>query len=260
MSAAIAVAAGRARVSRRLARPSHAVRALAAALVAVVLALVARPALAYQPPVIEGHVTDLTGKLSMPDRNALEQRLESERRASGNEIAVLLIPSLGDDTIEDVAYSTFNAWKLGQKGKDNGVLLVLALAEHRVRIETGKGTEGALTDLQASDIIQNDIAPRMKQERYREAIEAGTDAIAAALRQGGVSAPGGQAAQGHVSIWQVVLIVLILLVFIFLRLVFGGGGSSGGGWSSGGGGWSGGGGGFSGGGGSSGGGGASGGW
>jgi uncharacterized protein len=242
-------------------------RALVAALAALVLVLFARSALAYTPPSIEGHITDLTGELSGPERNGLEQRLERVRRTSGNEIAVLLLPSLGDETIEDVAFTTFNAWKLGQKGADNGVLLVVALREHRVRIETGKGTEGALTDLQSSDIIQQRIAPLLRQNRYADAIASGTDAIDEVLRTGGVSSAPAAKKAPAASGWTIVLFVLLFLVVIFLRIVFGGGGgggfSSGGGWSTGG--WSGGGGfggggGFSGGGGSSGGGGASGSW
>jgi len=96
-------------------------------------------AAAYVPPPIDGHVTDRAGKLSASEKADLEQRLEGVNRATSAEIAVLILPSLDGQTIEDVAYGTFNGWQLGKKGKDNGVLLVIAVQEHRVRIETGKG-------------------------------------------------------------------------------------------------------------------------
>jgi uncharacterized protein len=117
---------------------------------------------AYTPPPIQGHVNDLAGKLSAGEKADLEQRLEAVNQSNGAEIAVLILPALPDgETIEDVAYGAFNGWKHGKKGTDNGVLLVIAVAEHRVRIETGKGVEGQLTDLQTQDIIQHQIsAPR----------------------------------------------------------------------------------------------------
>src|SRR4051794_37886953 len=95
--------------------------ALTAALALVLL--LAGQALAYTPPPIEGHVTDKAGKLSADDLRYLEDKLEKYRLATTNEIAVFLVASLGNETIDDVAYGTFNTWKLGAKGKDNGVLI-----------------------------------------------------------------------------------------------------------------------------------------
>ena len=148
-------------------------------LVVGLLFFVARPALAYAPPPIQGHVTDLAGKLSASEKADLEQRLEGENQSSGAELAVLIVPSLQGETIEDVTYATFNAWKLGKQGKDNGVLLAIAVAERRVRIETGKGVEGQLTDLQTQDIIQQRIGPALKEDRFYDGVRAGMEAIAA---------------------------------------------------------------------------------
>jgi uncharacterized protein len=146
-------------------------------------------AAAFVPPPIQGHVTDTAAELTAAERRTLEDQLEAVRRSNGNEIAVFILPSLGGETIEEVAYATFNAWKIGQKGVDNGVLLVIAPAERRVRIEVGKGAEGALTDVEAAHIIEQRIAPQLKQGHFKDAIEAGCDGIDRALRDGGVHGP-----------------------------------------------------------------------
>ncbi len=219
----------------------------------------AQPARAYTPPPIQGHVTDLAGKLSASEKDELEQRLEAVNRSSGAEIAVLIVASLQGETIEDVAYGTFNTWKLGKKDKDNGVLLVIAVAERRIRIETGKGVEGQLTDLQTQDIIQRQIGPELKQDHFFQAIRAGTDAIAAALNaqpQPGGGQSTGPAGPGNWNPLWLLMFGGVGIVLWFLRRARGRGF-----WMGGGGGWGGGGGGgggFSGGGGASGGGGSSG--
>ncbi|WP_394848527.1 TPM domain-containing protein [Pendulispora brunnea] len=159
-----------------------------ALLVAVLAwAFAVRPAYAFTPPKIAGHVTDAAGKLSDGDRRALNEKLAAYRAKTKNEIAVFIVRSLEGETIDDVAYATFNAWKIGVAGKDNGVLLVIAPNERRVRIETGKGIGDKVTDLQANDIIRSRIGPRLKQEQFREAIDDGTSALMALLD--GKSAP-----------------------------------------------------------------------
>jgi uncharacterized protein len=225
------------------------------------VALTVRPAYAaFVVPPIEGHVTDTAGLLSASDRADLEQRLTRDMTDAGAEIAVLIIRSLEGETVEDVAYKTFNTWRVGRDKLDNGVLLVIALTEHRIRIETGKGVGGAITDLQASDIIEHRIAPQLRAGHYRDAVADGTDAIVAAVTNR--SAPAPEPPPLTLPVPVVVGIVALLLVFVFLRVRFGGGAPfwfwgppSGGGMGDRGGGGS-----YSGGGGRSGGGGASGGW
>jgi uncharacterized protein len=243
-----------------------------AAALAVLLASL--PAQAYTPPPIAGHVTDTAGKLTPQQVADLDHRLHLFREATGFEIAVFLVPSLHGETIEDVAYGTFHTWALGQKGQDNGVLLVIAPTERRVRIETGKGVEGALTDLQANDIIRQKIGPFLKQDEFYLGIRSGTEAIEHALAP--TYAPAGEVAPppppppvGYSSrptsgFGTFCLILAVIVILILLRSRGGGGGGfylGGGGWGGGGGDWgggsSGGNDGFSGGGGDSGGGGSS---
>jgi len=224
----------------------------------------ARTGAAFDVPPIQGHITDTAGALTPEERAELEQRLTRYMDASGVEIAVFVAGSLQGETIEDVAYATFNAWKIGRAKLDNGVLLVIAPRERRIRIETGKGVGGQLTDLQASDIIDHRIAPQLRAGRTHDAIADGVDAIAAALGSPGAPPPrASPLPKGYVIGFVVFLVIVLALLRRFVGGPFfwwGGGGGGGFGGGRGGGGFGGGGsgGGYSGGGGSSGGGGASG--
>jgi uncharacterized protein len=226
---------------------------------AVLLASPATARGAFVVPPIEGHVTDPAGVLTPEERADLEQRLAAHMARSGAEIAVFLVGSLQGETIEDVAYRTFNTWRIGREKLDNGVLLVIAPKERRLRIETGKGIGGQLTDLQASDIIEQRIVPELRAGRTHDAVAAGVDAIAAAL-----ASPSRPPETIPPTFLMGALVLLLILAFVLRRFFFlvpwfwwggRGGGGGGGGFFGGGGG-----GGYSGGGGRSGGGGASGGW
>lgn len=135
----------------------------------------------YRPPPIAGHVTDAAQKLTPAQVKALDQKLADYRKCSGNHVAVFLAASLEGKTIEDVAYETFNTWKIGESKKDNGALLVLAPNERKVRIETGKGVGGNLTDIQSKDILREKVSPRLKKDDFFGAVDEGTTAIGAAL-------------------------------------------------------------------------------
>ncbi|APR85908.1 methanol dehydrogenase [Minicystis rosea] len=154
-----------------------------ASLLAVLGAILtmATSAFAFKPPPLNGHVMDTAGKLSQADIQYLDAKLSGYRQQTGFAIVAFIVGSLEGEPIDDVAYTTFNAWGVGEKGKDNGVLLVIAPNERKVRIETGKGVGGELTDLQSNDIIRQVIAPLLQQNRFREAIDEGTGAIAKAL-------------------------------------------------------------------------------
>ncbi|RYE84035.1 MAG: hypothetical protein EOO75_18615, partial [Myxococcales bacterium] len=214
-------------VTGALIRGSRAARGWLAlgALVAVLLS--ATVAAAYTPPPIAGHVNDTSGQLAFSDRTQLDSKLARFRQQKGDQVAVLVVPSLGDEPIEDVAHATFNSWKLGEAGKDNGVLLVIAIADRRMRIETGRGVGDRLTDLQSNEILRERVGPRMKQNDLRGAIDAGTDGIIAALGGDPVAARPGAvtrrnppvAVQKPASPIQIGLGILvgILVLILFLR-------------------------------------------
>jgi uncharacterized protein len=150
---------------------------------------VPREALAFTPPAPQGAVTDTSGKLSAADDSVLEAHLAAYRARTTNELAVLMVGSLGGESVDDIAYAAFNTWGVGKKGADNGVLLVIAPNERKMRIETGKGVGDRLTDLESSHILREQVGPLLKQARFREAILAGLTAIETALDRGGPASP-----------------------------------------------------------------------
>jgi uncharacterized protein len=221
---------------------------------------------AYTPPPLHGHVVDTTGKLTADEARDLDLTIAAMGNTGGFAL-VVLITDLGDNPIEDVAYTAFNTWGVGEKGKDNGVLLVIAPAQRRVRIETGKGVGGALPDLKTNDIIRHSIDPYLQQGQLRTAVEDGAIAISLALQADTSwkrSEVKPQAGDGSTSSshWPTILggIVMGILLLLFgrRRRGFGGGGGMwwGGGFGGGGFGGGGGGSGYTGGGGASGGGGS----
>ena len=227
------------------------------------------------PPVL---VTDLAGVLSPEQKQALENKLVAIDDASSNQIAVVILPTLEGNPIEEYATKLFRTWGIGNKKSRNGVLLLIAIQDKKIRIETGYGLEGALPDITCNSIIDNDIKPAFRQQAYYEGIDKATDDIAkAAVGEYKEKRERKTKAKGS----NPLLFVLILFIIVAILGKKGGGGGSniggggfsdiatgmllgsllGGGGRGGGGGFGGGGGGFGGfGGGSSGGGGASGGW
>jgi uncharacterized protein len=245
----------------------------------ILLPILASPALASGPkfPPLTGRVVDDAGVLSASTQTELTDMLADHERATGEQVVVVTLPSLQGYTIEDYGYQLGRHWGIGQKGVNNGVLLIVAPKEHKVRIEVGYGLEGTLTDAISSNIIQNYILPSFKRGDYSAGIVAGTTSILSVLGGNSLSPPPPP--PQPLTFWQgpwEIVVIWGLLFFgawgYFLVLWFRhrndphswstydndrwssgsyGGGSSGGG---------GGGGGFSGGGGSFGGGGASGSW
>lgn len=208
-------------------RPRGPARPLLAALLALAALLLlllpsARAQAAFTPPPLHSHVVDTAGKLSDAEELQLDQKLDALRRQTGFAIVAFVVGSLEGETIDDVTYKTFNTWKIGEAGRDNGVLLVIAPAERRVRIETGRGVGGALTDLQSNDIIRQRISPLLQQDRFYEAVDQGTAAIADALVKGTPEAgkrPGAPPQLGAPDLVKVGLYAGLLLLVIVLAVV-----------------------------------------
>ncbi len=224
-----------------------------------------------QPPIPElwgTRIHDEAKILSPEFVSRLEHQLKADQDTTSNQIAVLVIGSLEGYPMEEYTYKVAKEWKLGQKDKDNGVLLFVSIKDRAIRIETGYGVEGALPDALCNQIIRHEIAPYFRQENYEAGIQAGIDAITKAIAGEYKGEPQTSAPRRKGG--SIIPFLLILLVLIIISRMRGGRGGRGSGWSSGsgwfggfsggGGGWSGGGGGFSGGGGSFGGGGSSGSW
>jgi len=223
-------------------------------------------------PALKGRIVDQAKIISADSRNAIEPKLANLEAKSGIQLVVATVASLEGQEIEPYANELFRSWKLGEKTKNNGVLLLVAPNEHRVRIEVGYGLEGTLTDALSKVIITNAIAPRFKTGDFSGGISRGVDDIITVLttdssewqKRPSLRLDNQQNTDPTTWLLIAALIVLFILLvvspgfrWLFLNLVLNilissGASRSGGGYSSGGG--------FSGGGGSSGGGGASGSW
>ncbi|MBK8952248.1 MAG: TPM domain-containing protein [Chitinophagaceae bacterium] len=217
-------------------------------------------------------VNDKTGTLTEQQIDALERKLVSYDDSTSNQIAVVIIPTTGDYGVEAVALEIIRRWGVGNKDINNGIVLLIAKNDRKIRIETGYGLEGAIPDVTAKSIIDNDLTPNFKAENYYRGIDEATNSIIQAAA-GEYKAPAGYGSKNGKERFPFIWVVGVILVIVFLTMAAppGSGGTyvsrggyrgwtGGGGGSSSGGGWSGGGG-FGGfGGGSGGGGGASGGW
>jgi uncharacterized protein len=253
----------------------------------ILLCLVCGLACAFDFPPLTGRVVDQAGVIPPTTREALETKLKDLEDKSGIQLVVATVKSLQGGDIETFANQLFRAWKLGEAKKNNGVLLLVAPAERKVRIEVGYGLEGTLTDALSQVIIASAMVPRFKADDYPGGIERGVDGIISVLTTDAAEwhAKTRVRSEDQQSLFDVLfpILVFLVIVFIFRRMVRNAGGMSGTvarrggrtifipyggppasdwGGSSGGGSWGGdsSGGGFSGGGGSSGGGGASGSW
>jgi uncharacterized protein len=213
-------------------------------------------------PQLTGHVVDDARVLSPAAESALDGKLAAYEKGTANQVVVATLSSLQGLTIEEYGYQLGRAWGIGQKGKNNGALFIVAPAERKVRIEVGYGLEGQLTDAMTSQIIHDIILPNFKSGQVEAGILQGADAILAVLGGKGIEdMKEGDSLSGG-ALFLIILIIIIfssrypmLAWFIFSSLPSSSyrGGSSriGGGWSSGG---------YTGGGGSFGGGGSSGSW
>lgn len=219
------------------------------------------------------YVFDEAGWLGSSAFQALEARLQANERETSSQLLVAIFKAVPQGAeMVDFSQRVFEAWKPGQAGKDNGAILFVFAADRKLRIHTGYGLEGALPDARCKQIIEDVIAPLLREGRREDAITRGVEAMIAATK-GEYTGTGSTNLDGRdkqniplvgILFWIVVMIAVWFQVRRGQDVIISGGGSRHGGWGGGGfsgGGWSGGGGGgFSGGGGRSGGGGASGGW
>lgn len=151
-------------------------------LLAVLACLCALPLLALDVPVLKGRVNDYAGMLSPGTAAALETRLADFERSDSTQIVVLTVPSLQGEVLEEFSMRVAESWKIGRAKQDNGVILLIAKEERRIRIEVGYGLEGSLTDLLAGRIIDGIITPAFKAGDFDRGITEGVDAIMEAVR------------------------------------------------------------------------------
>ena len=155
------------------------------------LALMAGAANAAEQPIpaLRARVTDLTGTLDARQSATLEEKLRAFEAAKGSQIAVLLVPTTQPETIEQYSIRVVDQWKLGRKNVDDGILLLVAKGDRKVRIEVGRGLEGALPDITAFRIINEIVKPRFREGDFYGGIDSALDAIIAVVNGEPLPAP-----------------------------------------------------------------------
>ncbi len=124
-------------------------------------------------PILKARVTDLTGTLAAAEQQALEQKLAAFEQRKGSQLAVLIVPNTGQETIEQFGIRVAAQWKLGRKGTDDGLILIVAKADRTLRIEVGYGLEGVIPDAIAKRVISEVIVPKFKTGDFAGGIDAG---------------------------------------------------------------------------------------
>lgn len=166
-------------------QPPHTRRRTPVWIFMVVLAIVvfvAQYSLALDVPTLQGRVNDYAHMLSAHTARQLEAELAGLEQSDSTQIVVLTVDSLQGDAIEDFSIRVAEAWGIGQEGKDNGALLIIAKKDRKIRIEVGYGLEGKLTDLMSGRIIRNVIGPEFKLGRFDQGIINGVAAMVGVVR------------------------------------------------------------------------------
>src|SRR5207249_3589187 len=166
-------------------------------------------------PPLKAHVTDLTGTLSASQLRDLDSRLSDFERGKGSQIAVLMLPSTEPETIEEYSIRVADAWKIGRAPVDDGVILVVAKDDRKLRVEVGRGLEGAIPDAVAKRVVSDVIAPHFRSGDFYGGVAAGTDALMKLIEGEGLPAPqSGVIIRGvHRTIdFQTIFLLFVALV------------------------------------------------
>ena len=176
-------------------------------------------------PALTAHVIDQTGTLSAAEQQALEQQLAALEKAHGAQVVVLLVPTTAPEDIASFANRVGNTWKIGRRGVGDGVLIVVAKDDRRMRIEVAKALEGAIPDIAAARIIDAVMKPRFRAGDYAGGLQAAVQEIAARIAGEPLPAPTPENAQDGAELdlgsLLVLLFVLVSVGGSVLRALFG---------------------------------------
>ncbi len=165
-------------------------------------------------PTPTGFVNDFAGVLSQSARQQLEERLQTYARETTTEIAIAILPSLGGRTIEEASVRLFEQWRIGKRDKNNGMLVIVAVSDRRVRIEVGYGLEGKVPDAQAGRIIRELITPRFRQGDYAGGLTVAVDEFARLIGAPPVAStrPAPRPGRSSPSAWLVGEVLFFLAI------------------------------------------------
>jgi uncharacterized protein len=199
---------------------------LAAAALAILAAwpLAAANAQPLQPiPAFSAHVVDGTGTLPAAEKAALESKLAAFQAAKGAQIAVLVVATTAPEEIEQYSIRVVEAWRIGREEPDDGALLLVAKDDRALRIEVGRGLEGALTDLVSNRIIDETIVPRFREGDFAGGIAAGVDRMIAVVNGEPLPPPDANWKEGPRDVGQFIPFLFFVVIFVsgVLRAMFG---------------------------------------
>jgi len=202
-----------------------AIHTLKAALLALMLCWVGAAFADVAMPPLTGRVVDRTATLGSDQKASLEQKLEAFEDRKGSQVAVLIVPTTEPETIEQYSIRVAEQWKIGRKKVDDGVILVVAKNDRKLRIEVGYGLEGVLTDLTSKRIIDEEIAPKFRNGDFSGGISAGVDRMLRVIDGEPLPAPKPQGQYANnfsiEDIFNPFVIVGVLVLGGIFRSVFG---------------------------------------
>ncbi len=185
---------------------------------------ISQPALAELLPVptLKARVTDLTQTLTPTERDALDAKLAAFEENKGSQIAVLLVPTTQPEDIAQYSIRVVDQWKIGREKSDDGVLVLVAKNDRKLRIEVGRGLEGAIPDLYAKRIVSDVIGPKFKQGDFAGGLDAGVDSLIGLVDGEALPAPENRASSG-IDIGNILPMLLFggLITGLILRSIFG---------------------------------------
>jgi len=195
---------------------------------AVVFLLAVTTLGAKDVPYLGGRVNDTAGMLDQATRQKLEEKLEALEKDTGAQVAVLTVDSLEGEALEDYALKVASTWKLGQKGQDNGLLMLIAKQERRIRIEVGYGLEGTIPDARAKQIIDGIMTPAFKRGDFSAGVDQAVDAVSGLIRGEAVEIPEGGPTLGEALSARLMtgLIFFVVIGIFSIQAVFGKGGGA----------------------------------
>ena len=173
-------------------------------------------------PELKSRVTDLTQTLSAVQEAQLDDKLDSFEAKKGSQITVLMVPTTQPEEIEQYSIRVVEKWKIGRKKVDDGLLLLIAKDDHKMRIEVGRGLEGAIPDLTAKRVIDEVIAPKFKQGDFYGGLDSGVDRLIGLVDGESLPAPSSPKFSG-MGIMNILPMLLFgaLITGTFLRGMFG---------------------------------------
>ncbi len=170
---------------------------------------------ALEVPQLHSYVNDYAGMLSFGTRTELEKELQAFEETDSTQIVILTVPSLEGEVLEEFSIRVADSWKIGQRQKDNGVILLVAKQERKIRIEVGRGLEGRMTDLMAGRIIDLVIKPKFKRGDFDGGFVSGVHALMDGVR-GEFRAEDEQQVRGIEKLWQFFSFLMFGLVILIV--------------------------------------------